>query len=375
MAKVNDEYGFTQLTKLNITDKFLIRGQPVATDGPFLKTEEPAEQTVLGPVTFLSSITVPPGSVQLGQLNLSSGGQYLVTESPVTGTSAFVVSREFDSAGSKPLISEKLGSFQQLDLGNFTGDQETTNFATGVGSSSPGVNGYQFETRSRFYTDVVGLNLTIRLNDEFGPIVAQVTNFTKTGVNPAGEIVAIPLDNPYLVNPSTTYYAEYSSDTAWTWDGDSTVVPGQFTPYFEVWGYPIDAIETIATDVTGNLVVSISNSLLNASFQAKGRFDLDTTRDNLEDVFCYITKGTAISGTTEVRIVYSNANDNADPRNGEIYFSGTLNSSSSSEHRLELTPTATPIPAQAATFFQIQAKEFGAGFTYLDGVTVFYGEI
>ncbi len=86
MALVNDEPGFTQLTKLNVTDTFLINGDPVTPDTeeiieavtPYtlLGTENVISLTGTGNVNLLLSTTAKKSVI----LHAATGTLTLVTQ-------------------------------------------------------------------------------------------------------------------------------------------------------------------------------------------------------------------------------------------------------------------------------------------------------
>jgi hypothetical protein len=125
----------------------------------------------------------------------------------------------------------------------------------------------------------------------------------------------------------------------------------------------------------GYAVVSINSGMISGGFQASGRIDIDTTQSGLDSVRVYYSQTTSLNTTVNARIVYSNPDNSGDPNNGQVYFTGSLNNSSSGEHSFLLTPTATPIPSQTETFFQLEANKSGAAIIYINGMTIYYDKV
>lgn len=113
MAIVNGIPGFTQLTKLNVTEILLEDGNPVLAGDTSLLVDGVIPQAVsgiltssgitvdqdTGVVTFDNSIIVPSGSIQVGQvLELSEGIADLVIVDLLKDAMAFSVNADFDDA-------------------------------------------------------------------------------------------------------------------------------------------------------------------------------------------------------------------------------------------------------------------------------------
>ncbi len=113
MAIINGTPGFTQLTKLNVTEALLEDGSPVAsipsdlTEGQMVKFDESIENfayagitvdETTGIVTFDNSIVVPSGSVGIGEvLELSEGIADLVIVDLLKDAMSFSVKVDFDA--------------------------------------------------------------------------------------------------------------------------------------------------------------------------------------------------------------------------------------------------------------------------------------
>jgi len=110
MAVVNGVPGFTQFTRVNILDQFLIQGDPVVgidasiEDGQTVKYDSFSNTLVYagatvdpttGEWTFDQSINVPAGSVNIGtNITLSDWGEILATLNNATNINELVVTNE-----------------------------------------------------------------------------------------------------------------------------------------------------------------------------------------------------------------------------------------------------------------------------------------
>lgn len=117
MAIVNDEDGFTQLTKLNITDTLLIQGNEIfgvsttLQDGQIFKYDSFTNSLVYagatvddttGEWTFDKSINVPSGSVNLGTVvTLSEGAEEVMISNAINDDVGVVIQSIFTDAGSE----------------------------------------------------------------------------------------------------------------------------------------------------------------------------------------------------------------------------------------------------------------------------------
>lgn len=123
MAIVNEEDGFTQLTKLNILDEFLIKGEPVFTvsgellDGQVIKFDITKDAFVYagatvdpgtGEWTFDNSINVPQGTINISDtLSISEATLVIFTRDNVLKQNFLNVSASIDETGTGlPSIQE-----------------------------------------------------------------------------------------------------------------------------------------------------------------------------------------------------------------------------------------------------------------------------
>lgn len=146
------------------------------------------------------SILLPPGSMQLGGVNVSEAGDHLHTESDITGDNYLLVDRKFDNSGSMNITSEKLNARGIIETIDLTGTPFTVfDGLQGSGASSPGINAYQNETRFFTYEEIVNLTITQRIDSHTGPIVATVPSFSTGPITPEVAITGITQANPVVV--------------------------------------------------------------------------------------------------------------------------------------------------------------------------------
>lgn len=128
-------------------------------------------------------------------------------------------------------------------------------------------------------------------------------------------------------------------------------------------------------ETSGTDTVSGDDTLLNSNYKVVGRLSLNTEENKIVNIISYLSKGSGITGSSGVRVMYSNLLDNSDPKNGEIYFTGDITRGDSGSFAIGLIETATPIPIQESIYLEVQAKESGAGLTYYSGTTMNYKEV
>lgn len=143
MAVVNGKPGFTQITKLNVTDELLEQGNPIVAagasllsngeipqwvDGVFLSAGARVDQ-VTGVWTFDKTIIVPSGSIQVGEvLQLSEGITDLAVINLIEQTFGFSVNAEFDdNTGSSPPTYNNFGASFNLIIQGIDSDLLTDN--------------------------------------------------------------------------------------------------------------------------------------------------------------------------------------------------------------------------------------------------------
>lgn len=125
MAIVNGTPGFTQLTKLNVTETLLEDGNPIAainsnvTDGQVLKFDEitgilvfagATVDPITGVWTFDESIVVPPGSIQGGQQSITFGYNRLNLKNAFRNDLAVVSNQVRDLS-----VTDGFGRIQQIE--------------------------------------------------------------------------------------------------------------------------------------------------------------------------------------------------------------------------------------------------------------------
>lgn len=215
-------------------------------DGPFLQTENAAEQTVLGPVNFLSEITVPSGTINLGAIAVKEAGDHIQIDSAITNDEAFILDRSFDETGSMDIFSNKLGPKGIIETINVTGTPITISDGLQLaGASGPGIDAYQGSLKVIALTEIVNLSWTARVNSFDGPVTTAVKNFNSGPVPPEGMIVEIPLTNLNRVNPETTYYTTFSVEQSFDLDGGE-VAPSIFLPWQQPIGWNVLESQRIA---------------------------------------------------------------------------------------------------------------------------------
>lgn len=171
---------------------------PSALTGPFLETENPLEQTVLGDVTFMGTVTAAelvtaPSSLKVGSSILNQAGAFIDQSSELDDSKGFLLRRDYDATGSLPLETESLGPEQQIDLVDLTGTRMTLPAMFQLsGGAGPGVNAYQSQLGLFIYTELDDFNLVAHIDSFTGTVTNTITDFNSGPVQ-AVAITAITL--------------------------------------------------------------------------------------------------------------------------------------------------------------------------------------
>lgn len=305
------------------------------------------------------SLKIASNSVEFDEANIVSGGVRRLNVLDVDDNLSILGAFDYSEAGGSTRMSDPNLGIAGTSLVASTRDTTLADPASVVFGAATG-QGLTLQYGLLPATTGTLVIQVWRGSDDTGRRIVNVpVTITQQDVDNAA--LPTPISKMVTINPVTTFagdafYVEFSG--VQLLGGVQTELGNQTAPWIQVRGSVADPKEMLNTDsIQDGRSLSAQFNLTSTWFTV-AIIDFDTLIKNTFTPSLRVSKN-GVNATIEGRIVYDDA-PNTDANNGDIYYSGSLETSDSGLIQIPLTATATPVPAQARTPLAFQVRRTGA---------------